>query len=94
MLIAELLPSSLTGERLWHIALGIVLFAYIIKEIRSYRRLSHFPSPSWIAVVSSLWLFKAEMSGRNYMYWEEACEKYGEDLTFSSSREVLISQKL
>lgn len=77
MLLKELISATITDERLWSVALGIVLIAYLIKEIRSYRRLSHFPAPSWIAAVSSLWQFRAEISGRPHLYWEKACEKYG-----------------
>jgi hypothetical protein len=85
MLIRELVPAGLTVERLWPFALGILFLVYLTKEIRSYRRLSHFPAPTWLAAISSLWLIKVEMSGRNYLYWEEACEKYGEAPSHSSS---------
>jgi hypothetical protein len=78
MLLEAYLPAGVTVERVWPIALGVLFIAYLIKEIRSYRRLSHFPTPSWICGISSLWEYQVEMSGRNYAYWEEACEKYGQ----------------
>jgi hypothetical protein len=77
MLITKLIPAGLAVERLWPVVLGILFVAYLTKEIRSYLRLSHFPTPSWICGFSSLWQYQVEMSGRNYLYWEEACEKYG-----------------
>jgi hypothetical protein len=76
MLIKEYLLDRLTVERIWPLALGVFLIAYVIKEVRSYRRLSRFPGP-WLASVSNLWYIYTEMSGRNYIYWENACEKYG-----------------
>jgi hypothetical protein len=76
MLIKEFLLDRLTVERIWPLALGVFLIAYVIKEVRSYRRLSHLPGP-WLASVSNLWYIYTEMSGRNYIYWETACEKYG-----------------
>ena len=85
MLVKELLPSAaLTDGHLWQFALAVAVVAYLIKEIRSYRRLSHFPTPSWFAAVSGLWLFRTEVSGKNYVFWEAACEKYGNwSLTFA-----------
>ena len=86
MLLKEFLPSSLTGDRAWQIALGVVFIAYLVNEYRSYSRLSKFPTPSWIAGFSSAWLFRIEMSGRNYLYLEEACEKYGQRTTRPPNR--------
>jgi hypothetical protein len=85
MLIKEYLLDRLTVERIWPLALGVFLIAYVIKEVRSYRRLSHFPGP-WLASVSNLWYIYTEMSGINYIYWEGACEKYGYSLRLPSRR--------
>jgi hypothetical protein len=78
MLIKELVPASLTVERAWPIALGILIIGYLIKEFKSYRRLSHFPAASWICHFSSLWEYQVEMSGRNYLHWEQVCEENGQ----------------
>jgi hypothetical protein len=88
MLIRELIPAGLAVERIMPIALGVLFIGLVIREVKSYRRLSHFPAASWICHFSSFWEYQVEMSGRNYHYWEKACEKHGQVAFFPLVEQV------
>ena len=88
MLIRELVPTGLVVERAWPIALGILVIGLVIREFKSYHRLRHFPAASWICHFSSVWEYEVEMSGRNYHYWEKACEKHGQVALFRLVEQV------
>jgi hypothetical protein len=54
----------------------LLLFAYTINTIVTYRRLRHFKGPFW-ASISKLWLFKRDLGGRAHLDMEEMCKIYG-----------------
>ena len=77
MSIHDVVPDKAHVLRLWPLALAALILAYLIQNVRSYRRLSMFPGPK-LAAVSNLWNFSVELTGKNFKIWEETCEKYGE----------------
>ena len=63
-------PTLLAG------AIAILLVAFIVDRVRSYRRLSHIPGPT-LGALSKYWMLRATTSGRNHLLVAEVNAKYG-----------------
>jgi hypothetical protein len=61
------------------LAIGVLsaaLFAYVVRLVLQWRRLSHVPGP-FLASLSKAWMVRESLRGRQPISFKEVNDKYG-----------------